>query len=130
MKSRRFQWISEVILACVQFLWDQVADRDKLRFAAHEASDFLERCLFLGSKRMYIFSGLIEALVGAAKFVAPRVCRNQTKVLVEFVPDAATPRGDAFQHRKSKAAMFDFGIRGYIQLKQGSVQIAPREQQA
>src|SRR6266852_5859960 len=81
---------------------------------------------------MGIFAGLIEPLMRAAKFVAPCVSRNQTKVSVDFVVDAAPPGvgGDAFQHRKSKAAVLEGGLGGRIELEQRSVQIASWKQQA
>ena len=40
-------------------------DRDKLRFAAYKASDFLERRLFFRTKGMRIFAVLIEPSMSA-----------------------------------------------------------------
>lgn len=70
---------------------------------------------------MRVFAALIEARMGAAKFVT-RVRRNQTKVLVEFVPDKTAGYGNhAFPYRKSNTAMLDYGLRGLIELEQGFV---------
>src|SRR6266849_1987210 len=128
-KFRR-QCVSEIILISCADLGDQVTDWDELRFAPNQASDFLECRLFFCAKGMRIFAVLIEPRMSAAKFVTPSISRNQTKVFVEFVIDVATRRGDALQHRKSKTAMLERGIRGQIELKQRFVQITPRKQQA
>src|SRR5690348_63514 len=112
----------------VRELRNQPTDRSELRFASHQAADFLERRLFFRAKGVRILAGLIELLMSAAKFVTACESRNQMKVLVEFVPDVATRRRDAFQHRKSNDAVLDGGLNGSIVLEQCFVQIAPRKQ--
>src|SRR5260370_27873262 len=96
--------LPEPILSLCADLGDQITDGDELRLTTHQASDFLERRLFFLSEGMRLFAGLIEARMGAAKFVASGISRNQTEVFVEFVPDTATRGRDAFHHRKSNDA--------------------------
>src|SRR5260370_6142643 len=79
---------------------------------------------------MRIFAVFIEPRMSAAKFATPRKGCNQAKILVEFVPDAATWRRDAFQHCESKAAMLNRGLNRLVVLEQCSVQIASWKQQA
>src|SRR5215468_10883220 len=111
-------------------LREQVTDGDEFCFASYQASHFLECSLLFGTKRMRIFAVLIEPGMGAPKFVTPRISRYQMKILIEFVPNAATERGGAFQHSKSNFALFHRGLGGNIELEQCPVQIAPRKQQA
>src|SRR5271155_525476 len=100
--------------SCVD-LGNQITHGNELRFASHQASDFLERCLFFGSKQMSILAVFIEAGVSAAKFVTSCVSGNEMKTLIEFIPDAATRRRNTFQHRKSNDATFDRGFNGLIE---------------
>src|SRR4029077_20178051 len=97
-------------------LGDQVTDGNQLRFAPHKTPDFLERRLFVDSQGMCIFARLIEARMSAAKFITARVSGNQTKIFIEFVPDSATRRSDAFHHRNPNAATFYSGLCGPIEL--------------
>ena len=74
----------------------------------------MELSLLSRGKGMRVFAVLIEARMIAAKVVA-RVSTNQMKVFVEFIPDEATGRSDAFLHRESNAAMLDSWLYGYIE---------------
>src|SRR5579863_4131798 len=111
-------------------LGDQLPHGNELRLAPRQASDFLERRLLFRTQQVRIFSILIEPGMSTAKFVTSRVRRNEAKVLVKLIPDAATQGGHAFRHRKPEYAILYRGIRCHIELVQGSVQIAPRKQQA
>lgn len=92
----------------------RIADRNELRFASHQASHSLELGLFFRGKEMRVFAVLIEARVIAAKVVA-RVSTNQMKILVEFIPDVAARRSEAFPHCESNAAMLNRCLYGRIE---------------
>ena len=115
----------------MRILRDQLTDGNEVGFASHQAPDFLERRLLLGTEGMRILAVLIELLMSAAKFIASGKSRNQTKALVEFVQDGATEGGGrALLYRDSKITMLDRRIYGVVELEQRSVQIAPWKQQA
>src|SRR5262245_2659352 len=101
-------------------LREQVTDGDEFCFASHQALHFLECCLLFRAKRMCIFAVLIKPGMGAAKFVPTRISRYQMEILVEFVPDAATDWGGAFQHDKSNLALLYRRLGSTIELEQRS----------
>src|SRR5262245_4508565 len=67
MKSGRFQWMFAGTNPVVCEFREQGTGWNELRFASHEASDFLERRLFVRTQRMCVFAVLIEARMSDAE---------------------------------------------------------------
>src|SRR5262249_49246479 len=116
MKSGRFHLVRGLRSAYLD-LGNQLTDGNELRFASHQAANFLERRLFFRTESMRILAGLKEPLMGAAKFVTSGISCDQAKAFIEFVVDTAARWRDAFHHREPHAAALDCRLGGYVELE-------------
>ena len=104
-----------------------ILTKDEFRFAAHQASNFLEFTLFFRTEMVRAFTITIKLGMSTTEMVV-RLHRNQMEIPVKFIPDEASWVHRALQNRKSNPATLDGGLLADVICLQNLIQIAAMEQ--